>query len=64
MVQYAIKLFKPIINGEATTVEVKKEAEIEYTQDIQEKLKGSVWSKGGCHSWYVREDGWNSTVLP
>lgn len=64
MVQYTIKLIKPIIKGEATVVEVKKEAEIAYTNDIQKKLKNTVWAQGGCRSWYMSEDGWNSTLLP
>lgn len=64
MVQYSLKMMKPILQGDATLVEVKKEAEIAYTKDIQEKLKCTVWHTGGCHSWYFREDGWNSTVLP
>lgn len=64
MVQYSLKCMKPILRGDASTVEVKKEAEIEYTTDIQEKLKNTVWHVAGCNSWYFREDGWNSTVLP
>lgn len=64
MVQHALKFVGPILKGDVSTVEVKKEAEIAYTTDIQQKLRQTVWGKGGCQSWYKTEDGWNSTVYP
>jgi cation diffusion facilitator CzcD-associated flavoprotein CzcO len=64
MVQYILKFIKPILRGDAKTVEVKHEAEVAYTQDIQKQLKNTVWMKGGCASWYYDKTGWNSTVLP
>ena len=64
MVNYSLKFMKPILNGDVRTYEVKKEAEISWTQDIQEKLKQTVWSTGGCQSWYKSENGWNSTAFP
>jgi len=44
-------------------VEVKREAEEEYTRDIQKSLRTTVWNSGGCSSWYTN-DGWNGTVYP
>ncbi|KAF2145478.1 uncharacterized protein K452DRAFT_264535 [Aplosporella prunicola CBS 121167] len=64
MVNYALKFVKPILDGDATTVEVKKEAEVAFTQDLQKSLKNRVWNDG-CNSWYVdKTTGWNSTVYP
>ncbi|KAF2089118.1 FAD/NAD(P)-binding domain-containing protein [Saccharata proteae CBS 121410] len=64
-VNYALKFIKPILDGDATTVDVKREAEMAYTRDIQRALKGTVFNSGGCSSWYVsKETGWNSTVYP
>lgn len=64
MVGYSLKFIKLILNGEAKSVEVKKEAEMTYTAELQEALKDTVWKSGGCSSWYVNKDGWNSTVYP
>lgn len=64
MSDYAMKFVAPILKGEIRTVEVKKEAERAYTQDIQTKLKDTIFMSGGCSSWYYTKDGWNSTVLP
>lgn len=64
MTDYAMKFVAPILKGDVKTVDVKKEAEVAYTQDIQTKLKDTVFMGGGCSSWYFTKDGWNSTVLP
>lgn len=64
MVDYAAKFIKLILNNEAKTVDVKREAEVSYTADIQSRLKDTVFHTGGCQSWYFSKDGWNSTVLP
>lgn len=63
MVNYSLKFIKLVLNGEARTVDVKKEAEMAYTNEMQEALKDTVW-RSGCSSWYYTKDGWNSTVYP
>lgn len=64
MVNYSLKFIKPVLEGDVETVDVKHEAEVSYTQDIQQKLKQTIWYSGGCQSWYLTKDGWNSTVYP
>ncbi|KAF2189724.1 FAD/NAD(P)-binding domain-containing protein, partial [Zopfia rhizophila CBS 207.26] len=64
MINYSLKFVKLILDGEATTVDVKHEAEVAYTADIQKSLKKTVWMSGGCSSWYYTKNGWNSTVYP
>lgn len=64
MVNYAIKFIKLLLNGDASTVDVKEKAERQYTAELQRHLKKTVWGSGGCTSWYVTKDGWNSTVYP
>jgi cation diffusion facilitator CzcD-associated flavoprotein CzcO len=64
MINYSLKFIKPILKGEVATVDVKHEAEVEYTAQLQKDLKKTVWLSGGCTSWYVTKDGWNSTVYP
>jgi cation diffusion facilitator CzcD-associated flavoprotein CzcO len=64
MVNYSLKFIKPILSGEVSTVDVKHEAEVAYTTDLQKSLKKTIWMSGGCTSWYYTKDGWNSTVYP
>ena len=63
MVNYSLKFIKPILNGEVSTVDVKHEAEVKFTSDLQRDLKKTVWM-AGCRSWYITENGWNSAVYP
>ena len=64
MVELTLKMVAPILKGNVRTVEVKKEAEIEYTNEIQRDLQKTVFMGGGCKSWYSNGEGWNSIVYP
>ena len=63
-VEYTLKFVKKILRKDVKTFDVKKEKEIAWTNDLQEKLKGTVWHTGGCRSWYKTANGWNSTAYP
>lgn len=64
MVNLALKLMKPVLEGKVETVEVKREAEVAWARDIQAKCKQTVFHQGGCHSWYKDANDWNSTAYP
>jgi cation diffusion facilitator CzcD-associated flavoprotein CzcO len=63
MVNHSLNFIKLILNGEAKTVDVKHEAEVAYTAEMQRAHKSTVW-QSGCVSWYFTENGWNSSVYP
>ena len=64
MVEYTLNFIKKILSKDVKTFDVKKEKEITWTNDMQEKLKGTVWHSGGCRSWYKTANGWNATAYP
>ncbi|PQE30584.1 flavin-binding monooxygenase protein [Rutstroemia sp. NJR-2017a WRK4] len=64
MVTHTLKMIKPILNGDVRKIEVKKEAEINWTRELQTKLRNMVWSTGGAKNWYVGGNGWNSNTYP
>ena len=35
-----------------------------YVQEVDEGMRGSVWTEGGCASWYLDPTGRNSTLWP
>ncbi len=45
-------------------VEVKPERQAAYNRAIQTRLQRSIWSSGGCKSWYLNENGKNTTLWP
>ncbi|MFI5778765.1 flavin-containing monooxygenase [Nocardia sp. NPDC051570] len=45
-------------------VEVRKDVQQAFWRMLQGKLSRSVWSVGGCASWYLDKHGANSTLWP
>jgi cyclohexanone monooxygenase len=46
------------------TVEPTAEAQRAWTDDVHRRLDRTVWSTGGCASWYLDEHGRNTTLWP
>ena len=46
------------------TFEVREQVQRRFNEELQRKLDGSVWTSGGCVSWYLDEHGRNATVWP
>jgi cation diffusion facilitator CzcD-associated flavoprotein CzcO len=47
-----------------SSVEPRREAQEAFVSRVDEKMKGTVWSAGGCKSWYLNAAGRNSTIWP
>jgi len=45
-------------------VEVDADVQEAYNAELQEKMTGTVWTEGGCASWYLDARGRNSTLWP
>jgi cation diffusion facilitator CzcD-associated flavoprotein CzcO len=48
----------------ATTIEVRSDVQDAYNDELQRRLAGTVWSSGGCKSWYLDAAGRNTTLWP
>jgi cation diffusion facilitator CzcD-associated flavoprotein CzcO len=46
------------------TLEVRPEAQRDYNDALQGRMAGSVWTTGGCASWYLDANGRNTTLWP
>ena len=46
------------------TVEPRAEAQAAFVADVDARMKGTVWTSGGCSSWYLDAQGRNSTLWP
>ena len=42
----------------------REEAQAAYVAELDAAMEGSVWTAGGCQSWYIDETGRNSTLWP
>lgn len=45
-------------------VEVRPEVQRAYNEDVQRRLKRTVWNTGRCASWYLDADGENPIMWP
>ncbi|MNS44819.1 4-hydroxyacetophenone monooxygenase [compost metagenome] len=48
----------------AQTIEPRAEAQAAYVAGVDRMMDGTVWTAGGCRSWYLDESGRNSTLWP
>lgn len=62
-IQYVLDALKKMKRHGWKSVEVKPDAQSQYNASIHAKLGDSVWQTG-CKSWYVNENGRNTTLWP
>lgn len=46
------------------TLEPRPEAQKAFVDAVDRRMTGTVWTSGGCRSWYLDETGRNSTLWP
>ncbi len=47
-----------------SAIEPAAEAQARFLGEVDQGTKGSVWTAGGCLSWYLDATGRNSTLWP
>jgi cation diffusion facilitator CzcD-associated flavoprotein CzcO len=48
----------------ATELEVREKAQRAYSHSVTGKMRSTVWTTGGCQSWYLDATGRNVTLWP
>jgi cation diffusion facilitator CzcD-associated flavoprotein CzcO len=62
-IDYAVRVIKTIVDNDIKVLDVKAGVQAKYNKDIQKRLSKTNWNSG-CKSWYLTEDGFNSTMYP
>jgi cation diffusion facilitator CzcD-associated flavoprotein CzcO len=62
--RYAIGCLDALDRSGAATFEPRAEAQAAFNAAVQEHMRGTVWTSGGCASWYLDEQGRNTTLWP
>lgn len=60
---YILDAIKKMTNQGIKSIDVRKDVQTKFNEEIQKKLVGTIWLSG-CKSWYLSEDGKNHTVWP
>jgi len=60
---YICEAFKAAKENGVHTLEVKPEAQQGFVDQVQQQLRRTVW-QSGCKSWYLNEQGRNTSLWP
>lgn len=58
---YIVDAVKKMTSQGVKSIEVRKDVQTKFNEEIQKKLEGTIWLSG-CKSWYLSADGKNYTV--
>jgi cation diffusion facilitator CzcD-associated flavoprotein CzcO len=63
-IHYVLEALRAMRVSGAGTMDVRAEAQERWNAALQERLRRTVWNRGGCSSWYVDANGCNSVMWP
>jgi cation diffusion facilitator CzcD-associated flavoprotein CzcO len=63
-VHYIVQALQHMERTGTAIAEPRKEAQLRWNADVQRRMKGTVWTAGGCESWYLDRKGLNTTLWP
>jgi cation diffusion facilitator CzcD-associated flavoprotein CzcO len=61
---YVLDALRLVDERSAAAIDTRRDRQDAYNAALQRKLDGSVWTAGGCASWYLDDDGRNRTLWP
>lgn len=63
-VRYVLSALQQMGARQIASVEPRAEAQRAWNDDLQRRMRRTVWNTGGCASWYLDEHGRNTTLWP
>jgi cation diffusion facilitator CzcD-associated flavoprotein CzcO len=63
-IEYIMACIEHLRRGGLTSMDVRRERQDAFNRDLRERLRGTVWTSGGCGSWYLDADGGTSIIWP
>ena len=63
-VEYIVQALRHMEDSGAASLDVRPGAQAAFNRDVQARLASSVWTDGGCRSWYLDPDGNTSVLWP
>ena len=61
---YLLDALRVIDQHQLATVEVRRPAQDAYNRRLHRRMARTVWTTGGCRSWYLDRHGHNTTLWP
>jgi len=63
-VQFAIEALRALERDGHASADVRPAVQEAFNEEVQRRLRGTVWNAGGCASYYLDRNGRNSTIFP
>ena len=63
-IEYVMKALDAIEERQVAAVEVRPQAQAAFVAEMNRMAEGTVWTAGGCQSWYLDAHGNASTIWP
>ncbi|MHB8690336.1 MAG: flavin-containing monooxygenase [Solirubrobacteraceae bacterium] len=63
-VRYIVGAVKEMSRHGLGAIEVRPDVNAAFQEEVQARMPGTVWTDGGCRSWYLDASGRNSTLWP
>jgi cation diffusion facilitator CzcD-associated flavoprotein CzcO len=61
---FVLAALRELAGPGVAALDVRREVQDRYNVRLQRRMQGTVWTDGGCKSWYLTEDGTNRTLWP
>lgn len=62
--RFLLDALRAVDTAGAVAIDTRQDRQDAFNADLQRRLVGSVWTSGGCASWYLDEQGRNRTLWP
>jgi hypothetical protein len=63
-IAYVLDALRFMKRRRAGSVDVRPQCQAAHNAELQQRLRYTVWSVGGCKSWYMHPSGKNTTLWP
>lgn len=61
---YILSALRHLRTSDVAAVEPRQEAQDRFNRRLHRRMRRTVWTTGGCASWYLDEQGRNTTLWP
>ena len=61
---YILDALRALASGNVTRIEVRADAQAAFNDRLARRMDRTVWTTGGCASWYLDDHGRNTTLWP
>jgi cation diffusion facilitator CzcD-associated flavoprotein CzcO len=63
-IEYIVDCLQRLERDGIASLDVRPEAQAAFNDDLRRRLRNTVWTAGGCGSWYLDADGGTSIIWP